>query len=223
MDVTGNPNSVIDSHQNSGESTTNTEIQNQDAAQAQIDWEKRFKDTQAAFTKSRQELAAIKAELQAAKEMQQFSMPADVKARLDELKFSDPDAWRVEMNAFEQSKTTKFNELHANNTQAILSELNQEDRVQTLKEFNSLHGVEITESLLQNEIPNRIHNELNSGAIDYATYLAKCVEYMRTPKVIAGTQEVLGQPNIGKIGGGATPGEAASNINIETAYKTMVL
>lgn len=223
MDVKGNPNSVIDSHQNSGESTTNTEIQNQDAAQAQIDWEKRFKDTQAAFTKSRQELAAIKAELQAAKEMQQFAMPADVKARLDELKFSDPDAWRVEMNAFEQSKTAKFNELHANNTQAILSELNQEDRVQTLKEFNSLHGVEITESLLQNEIPNRIHNELNSGAIDYATYLAKCVEYMRTPKVIAGTQEVLGQPNIGKIGGGATPGEAASNLNIETAYKTMVL
>ena len=150
-------------------------------------------------------------------------MPADVKARLDELKFSDPDAWRVEMNAFEQSKTAKFNEISANNTQAILSELNQEDRVQTLKEFNSLHGVEITESLLQNEIPNRIHNELNSGTIDYATYLAKCVEYMRTPKVIAGTQEVLGQPNIGKIGGGATPGEAASNLNIETAYKSMVL
>ena len=223
MDVTGNPNSVIDSHQNSGESTTNTEIQNQDAAQAQIDWEKRFKDTQAAFTKSRQELAATKAELQAAKEMQQFTMPADVKARLDELKFSDPDAWRVEMNAFEQSKTAKFNEISATNTQAILSELNQEDRVQTLKEFNSLHGVEITESLLQNEIPNRIHNELNSGTIDYATYLAKCVDSMRTPKVIAGTQEVLGQPNIGKIGGGATPGEAASNVNIETAYKTMVL
>ena len=223
MDVKGNPNSVIDSHQNSGESTTNTEAQNQDAAQAQIDWEKRFKDTQAAFTKSRQELAATKAELLAAKEMQQFTMPADVKARLDELKFSDPDAWRVEMNAFEQSKTAKFNEISANNTQAILSELNQEDRVQTLKEFNSLHGVEITESLLQNEIPNRIHNELNSGTIDYATYLAKCVEYMRTPKVIAGTQEVLGQPNIGKIGGGATPGEAASNLNIETAYKSMVL
>ena len=223
MDKSGNPNSVIDSHQNSGESTTNTEIQNQDTAQAQIDWEKRFKDTQAAFTKSRQELAATKAELLAAKEMQQFTMPADVKARLDELKFSDPDAWRVEMNAFEQSKTAKFNEISANNTQAILSELNQEDRVQTLKEFNSLHGVEITESLLQNEIPNRIHNELNSGTIDYATYLAKCVEYMRTPKVIAGTQEVLGQPNIGKIGGGATPGEAASNLNIETAYKSMVL
>ena len=46
---------------------------------------------------------------------------------------------------------------------------------------------------------------------------------MRTPNVIAGTQEVLGQPNIGKIGGGATPGEAASNLNIETAYKSMVL
>lgn len=219
MVVKGNPNSVIDSHQTSGESTTNTTTQQEQT----IDWEKRFKDTQAAFTKSRQELAATKAELQAAKEMQQFAMPADVKARLDELKFSDPDAWRVEMNAFEQSKTAKFNELHANNTQAILSELNQEDRVQTLKEFNSLHGVEITESLLQNEIPNRIHNELNSGAIDYATYLAKCVEYLKTPKVIAGTQEVLGQPNIGKIGGGATPGEAASNMNIETAYKTMVL
>ena len=219
MDKSGNPNSVIDSHQNSGESTENIQTQQEQT----IDWEKRFKDTQAAFTKSRQELAATKAELLAAKEMQQFTMPADVKARLDELKFSDPDAWRVEMNAFEQSKTAKFNEISANNTQAILSELNQEDRVQTLKEFNSLHGVEITESLLQNEIPNRIHNELNSGAIDYATYLAKCVTYLNTPKVIAGTQEVLGQPNIGKIGGGATPGEAASNMNIETAYKTMVL
>ena len=219
MDVKGNPNSVIDSHQTSGESTTNTTTQQEQT----IDWEKRFKDTQAAFTKSRQELAATKAELQAAKEMQQFAMPADVKARLDELKFSDPDAWRVEMNAFEQSKTAKFNELHANNTQAILSELSQADRVQTLQEFNRLHGVEITESLLQNEIPNRIHNELNSGTIDYATYLAKCVEYLKTPKVIAGTQEVLGQPNIGKIGGGATPGEAASNLNIETAYKSMVL
>ena len=219
MDKSGNPNSVIDSHQNSGESTENIQTQQEQT----IDWEKRFKDTQAAFTKSRQELAKIKAQLQATEAMSQFAMPADVKARLDELKFSDPDAWRLEMNAFEQSKTAKFNEISATNTQAILSELNQEDRVQTLKEFNSLHGVEITESLLQNEIPNRIHNELNSGAIDYATYLAKCVEYLKTPKVIAGTQEVLGQPNIGKIGGGATPGEAASNMNIETAYKTMVL
>ena len=219
MDVTGNPNSVIDSHQNSGESTENIQTQQEQT----IDWEKRFKDTQAAFTKSRQELAATKAELLAAKEMQQFTMPADVKARLDELKFSDPDAWRDELNAFEQSKTKKFEEAYTANTEAILSELNQADRVQTLQEFNSLHGVEITESLLQNEIPNRIHNELNSGTIDYATYLAKCVEYLKTPKVIAGTQEVLGQPNIGKIGGGATPGEAASNMNIETAYKTMVL
>ena len=221
MDVKGNPNSVIDSHQNSGESTTNTEAQTQ--AHSQVDWEKRFKDTQAAYTQSRQELAKIKAQLQATEAMSQFAMPADVKARLDELKFSDPDAWREELNAFEQSKTKQFEEVYSANTEANLSKLNQEDRVQTLKEFNSLHGVEITESLLQNEIPNRIHNELNSGAIDYSTYLAKCVEYLKTPKVIAGTQEVLGQPNIGKIGGGATPGEAASNINIETAYKTMVL
>ena len=221
MDVKGNPNSVIDSHQNSGESTTNTEAQTQ--AQSQVDWEKRFKDTQAAYTQSRQELAKLKAQLQATEAMSQFAMPADVKARLDELKFSDPDAWREELNAFEQSKTKQFEEVYSANTEANLSKLNQEDRVQTLKEFNSLHGVEITESLLQNEIPNRIHNELNSGAIDYSTYLAKCVEYLRTPKVIAGTQEVLGQPNIGKIGGGATPSEAASNVNIETAYKTMVL
>ncbi len=222
MDVKGNPNSVIDSHQNSGESTT-TDTETQAQTQSQIDWEKRFKDTQAAYTQSRQELAKTKAQLRAAEEITKFAMPADVKARLDELKFSDPDAWRDELNAFEQSKTKKFEEAYTANTEAILSELNQADRVQTLQEFNSLHGVEITESLLQNEIPNRIHNELNSGTIDYATYLAKCVEYMRTPKVIAGTQEVLGQPNIGKIGGGATPGEAASNLNIETAYKSMVL
>ena len=55
-----------------------------------VDWEKQFKDTQAALTKSRQEVAALKtkaAELEKQLDTQGIQIPEEIAAELEALKY----------------------------------------------------------------------------------------------------------------------------------------
>ena len=219
MDKMGTPNNT-----DSLPSTTGAESTEATGAQPQVDFEKRLKDTQAAYTKSRQEIAALKAELTALREtgMIQGNIPAELKQELEELKFKDPDAWRSKLNELEVATQTNLKQKISEKQQTFMKEFEQDDRAKTLEDFNRLYKVELTESILLNEIPMRIHNKLNSGEIDYVTFLAESAKYINTPKVIGVTQEVLGQPDLGSVGGGTTPSEANGSTNFETSYNKSV-
>ena len=219
MDKMGTPNNTDSLPSNTGnESTEATE------GKPQVDFEKRLKDTQAAYTKSRQEIAALKAELTALREtgMIQGNIPAELKQELEELKFKDPDAWRSKLNELEVATQTNLKQKISEKQQTFMKEFEQDDRAKTLEDFNRLYKVELTESILQNEIPMRIHNKLNSGEIDYVTFLAESAKYINTPKVIGATQEVLGQPDLGSVGGSTTPSEANGSTSFEASYNKSV-
>ena len=197
----------------------NTEV---DATnQPPVDWEKRYKDVQAFATTSRQELARLKAENEVLK-ANTYTISPEQQAVLDDMKFKDPDKWLLEMNKISSDKDTKLKEAISLKTNEVLKDMTLSERNQALNDFNSLYKVNLTPELLQNEIPARIHKKLDSGEIDYPTYLAECTNYLKTPKVVGNGQEVMGQPNLGLVGGGTTPTDAANNEDVNTSYAKAV-
>lgn len=184
-----------------------------------VDWkaeaekaEQRRRDTQAAYTKSQQELVATRAQLKVMKETGGPALDQDKLAELEDLKFSDPDAWYKAKLALESEAHNTF--------QSKLAEASESEvRLAKLEEFKATHpGFELTDD----DIPPRIAKKLASGQVSFDEFLQETYDYLVTPKVIGDANKTLEQPNLGKVGGGITPSAAATSKDIVSSYKNEV-
>lgn len=184
-----------------------------------VDWkaeaelaEKRRRDTQAAYTKSQQELAATRAQLKVMKETGGPALDQGKLAELEDLKFSDPDAWYKAKLALESEAHNTF--------QSKLAEASESEvRLAKLEEFKATHpGFELTDD----DIPPRIAKKLASGQVSFDEFLQETYDYLVTPKVIGDANKTLEQPNLGKVGGGITPSAATTSKDIVSSYKNEV-
>ena len=198
----------------------------------QVDYEKRFKDTQAYATKIAQEKAEkekelneLKAELSVLKETAKPSLTIDeqTQSELDDLKYSDPDAWRAKVNALEKQAKVEFNSKIDNAKQLSNQQLELQRRANILSQFQMAHpDVELTDELLNFDIPPRIVKELENGKVTYEEFLNNVYNYVITPKVIGSNNKTLEQPNLSKTGGDDTPTKnSSSNQNIIQTYESM--
>ena len=198
----------------------------------QVDYEKRFKDTQAFATKVAQEkadalreLQELKAELSVLKETAKPSLTIDeqTKSELEDLKYSDPDAWRARVNELEQKANLEFNSKIAEAKQLSTQQLELQRRANILTQFQTEHpDVEFTDELLHLDIPQRIVKELENGKVTYEEFLNNVYNYVKTPKVVGSTTKTLEQPNLSKTGGDDTPTKNSSgNQNIIQSYENM--
>lgn len=198
----------------------------------QVDYEKRFKDTQAFATKIAQEkadkereLAELKAELSVLKTTAKPSLTIDaqVKSELEDLKYSDPDAWRTRVNELETAANAEFNSKIVEAKQLSSQQLELQRRANVLTQFQNEHpDVVFTDELLHLDIPQRIVKELENGKVTYEEFLNNVYNYVKTPKVIGSTTKTLEQPNLSKTGGDDTPTKnSSSNQNIIQTYENM--
>ena len=198
----------------------------------QVDYEKRFKDTQAFATKIAQEKAEkerelneLKAELSVLKETAKPSLNIDEQTQneLEDLKYSDPDAWRAKVNELEHKANAEFNSKIAEAKQLSTQQLELQRRANILTQFQTEHpDVEFTDELLHLDIPQRIVKELENGKVTYEEFLNNVYNYVKTPKVIGSTTKTLEQPNLSKTGGDDTPTKTSSgNQNIIQSYENM--
>ena len=198
----------------------------------QVDYEKRFKDTQAFATKVAQEkadavreLQELKAELSVLKETAKPSLAIDeqTQSELEDLKYSDPDAWRAKVNELEHKANAEFNSKIAEAKQLSSQQLELQRRANVLAQFQTEHpDVEFTDELLHLDIPQRIVKELENGKVTYEEFLNNVYNYVKTPKVIGSTTKTLEQPNLSKTGGDDTPTKnSSSNQNIIQTYENM--
>lgn len=199
---------------------------------SQVDYEKRFKDTQAFATKIAQEkadkereLEELKAELSVLKTTAKPSLTIDpqVQSELEDLKYSDPDAWRTRVNELETKANAEFNSKIAEAKQLSSQQLELQRRANVLAQFQTEHpDVELTDELLHLDIPQRIVKELENGKVTYEEFLNNVYNYVKTPKVIGSTTKTLEQPNLSKTGGDDTPTKTSSgNQNIIQTYANM--
>jgi len=205
--------------------TTDTPESNQ-----QVDFEKRFKDTQAYATKIAQEKAdlsktvtELQAEVSVLREAAKPSLVIDEKmqSELDDLKFSNPDAWRAKMNELENSAHQTFNAKLNEAKQVSSQQMELQRRANVLQQFQTDHpDVVFTDELLQLDIPQRIIKELENGKVTYEEFLNNVYNYVKTPKVIGSNNSTMDQPNLSTVGGDDTPTKDNSK-NIKQTYESM--
>lgn len=199
-------------------------LEHSSESQQQIDFEKRYKDTQAAYTKSQQELKAVKAKVDVLEKLTtpQIQIDAEAQKELDDLKYSDPDAWRAKMNNLELDARSKHQNLISTAEQQAAIQAEMDRRTQVLNEYNSSHpGFEITDEVIQLDVPTRITKKLESGELSFEDFLGEVKEFLYAPKKVGTTNKTLGQPNLGNLGGGDTPSDTSISKDIVANYKNI--
>jgi len=190
-----------------------------------VDFEKRFKDTQSAYTKSQQELKAAKAKLEALEKLTAPKVELDeqTKQELESLKYEDPDAWRVKMNQLETEAHRKHKDTLDEAGRIAAQQAELERRKQVLADFNVSHPeLVITDETIQYDVPPRITQKLEKGEVSFETYLEEVAEFLQAPKVIGDGNKTLNQPNLNKVGGDDTPTDGAVQKDIVKDYKNIV-
>jgi len=176
--------------------------------------EKKARDNQASFTKSRQELAAVTA---AKDELEKLaigttSISAEQQEELEELKFSDPDKWFELKRQYEdEAKATVSNKIKETITAAsekAVQELTLVERKEALASFTSSTGIELTDDVMMNDIPPRLQSKM--GSMPFEDYLQEVATYLGKGKVVKDTDSGIDQTNINKISGADIPSDSWS-------------
>lgn len=186
---------------------------------------KRDADTQRAYTKGQQEIAALKAQVS---ELEKLAKPEVIisetdRDRLEDLKTSNPELWRQEMNSLETSAKQTQKELL---DQAVLTATKagaEGQKQQALIQFNTDNNINITNEMLQLDVPARLYAKFEAGEVTYSEYLNSAKEFLTKPKVVGNGQETMDQPNLNNSGGGATPQDSGIQEDIVKDYANINL
>ena len=183
--------------------------------------EKRRRDTHGSYTKSRQELAQANSEITALTAHLSSTTPqltTEQTTELDELKYSDPDAWRSKLNDYEQTARTSHK---AELTQVSKEARNASEvtrRTEVLETF-------ITDNpgftLVDDDVPPRISKRLESGEVSFEDFLSEVYTYTQTPKTVLTPQpdaDSADEVDLGSIAGTSSPQTRAVTANIEHEY-----
>lgn len=189
--------------------------------------ELRRRETQGSFTKAQQELKQKEAELNTVKS---FSKPVpkvqlteEQREELEELKISNPDAWHVKMNAYENEAVLKAEKEHQENLQVALTANELERRKSIFETFQKANPeLVITDDIIDNDIPPRYKQRLEAGEVTFEQFLEDVKVYLSQGKVIQTDNLENGQPNLSDVGGGSEPGQKSVELGDEAQYETEV-
>ena len=179
------------------------------------DWEAMFKATQAAYTKSRQEVAALKtkaAELEKQLEGHQIELPQEVVDELEMLKHTDPEAWRQALNEIEAKRAKEIDS-------KIAQEVEATRRESILEEYNRNNpGYELNDYVAENVLPASYLKRLNDGVISFDTFVKEASEYLYKVKVGPGNSNNAGKvAPINIVDGSSSPGPSGTMLDISYA------
>ena len=207
-------------------STDTQNLNGSESHQATVDYKKRYKDTQSAYTKSQQLLKATEAKLNVLQELvkPQINLDQATQKELDDLMYSDPHAWRNKMNELENKAKAEYSNTLSEAEKAASLQVELERRASLLDEYNRNHpNAPITDEVIKFDVPPRITSKLEKGEISFDDYLTQVHEFLYTPKKIGSGQEVLRQPNLSNLGGGPEASEGAASKDYVANYKNLTL
>ena len=183
--------------------------------------EKRRRDTQSEFTKNQQKLKAT--ELRASKLEEKLSaaimesLPLKQQTELEELKNTDPDAWRAKLAKLEDSAKGEL----AKELQTINDESNQlsekERREQVFEQFQKDYPT-LTGDMIENDVPPRVKKKLEKGEITFEQFLEESAKFLTATKVIEPGETAPEFANLSKLPGGSKPGEDDTNKAANAGY-----
>lgn len=190
--------------------------------------ERRYRDTQSAYTKANQSAKRHEAAANAleAHIMDNTEAPLtdDQKTELSGLKTSDPEAWRSKLNEYETAGKSTI----ATNLKKIRADSADKGEVEIRKDqmaaFVESTGIALTDELIADELPPRFMRDLQSGKTTFDEFLVGAGEFLTANKVIQGADESTEDDtkSLGRVAGGQEPTENAQLHQEEQTYeKTM--
>jgi hypothetical protein len=189
--------------------------------------EKRRRDTQSAFAKTSQERDALRdrsSKLESKlKEVYAPQLTEAQEEELDDLKTSDPEAWRQKLDEYENAALETF--------ESELADLGYDDetidelatRSVQLSEFLEANpGLTLNDDVFENDLPPRITGKLQSGEINFEEFLNEAKTFLKAGKKLAGSKEEGNEPDLGKAGGSSEASPAAIAGDSEASYKNEI-
>jgi hypothetical protein len=186
--------------------------------------EKRRRDTQAAYGKTNQRLKALEVEnAELAKGWESdvsLALTEEQEAELNELKHSDPDAWRVRLNEVEAENKSKFEETKTNIVNKAKTESELERRTRVMAEFSEANpDLVINDQVINDDVPPKYTRQLSAGEITFDEFLETVKTYLTKGRVLEGGEGAPKSPDLSKSGGSSKPTEQAVNASISESYK----
>jgi len=169
--------------------------------------EKKFRDTQSAFTKTAQERKVIEAERDTlrAKLAELSAFTPEQKLELDELKASDPEAYFEKRTEYEREAKNQFNSELQDVRKKTEAELEIERRERYVKDFNAKREVPITQDVIENEVPAKFFKQLEANEVSFEEFLNNVADYLDTPKTLGKKEDVTNVTDLSTATGGTTP------------------
>lgn len=189
--------------------------------------EVRRRDTYSSLSKANNENKALSAENSAlatqweADAVQNLSNQQ--RSELEELKNTDPDAWREKIDTYSDEAKTKFTEKKDEVTKKARNETELDRRVRLVEEYNEANPEsQLTDDIIENDVPPRITKQLSDGTISFDEYLTKVSSYLSKEKVITKGTVVEDEPNLSDSGGTSKPTDEAIAGQASDDYKNEI-
>lgn len=188
--------------------------------------ERRYRDTQGAYTKSRQELKkanAIAEGLQEKLMTSEVALTKEQKYELNELKKSNPEKWRAKLNEYEEEGKTRLETELNEIRQSSANKGELEVRKEQMAAWSESTGITLDDDVVANDLPPRFMKDLESGAITFEQFLDKAGEFLQTPKTIKGADDDDdNRPNLGDVAGGNEPSRQSQEGDFDETYEQTI-
>jgi hypothetical protein len=192
--------------------------------------EKKYRDTQAGYTKAQMSNKELEAENQALREQLAngsnvpLELTPEEAERLDDLKYTNPEEWHRELKAIEDRHLSQVKGKLSEQTEAVKKKASEafefERRSKVLKEFNKGREVPINDATVENDIPPRITNKLKEGKISFEEFLSEAAMYLDKGKTAPNPSDPS-LPDLHKTAGGSKPSKMETEPEID--YSTLTL
>jgi hypothetical protein len=192
--------------------------------------EKRFRDTQSAFTKVSQKaksLETVNSQLtQHMIDNATLHLNEEERAELNALRSTDPEAWRIKITEAENKAKNIIRERISTFEQEGKKLTELEIRQQKVEAFKERTGIELNNEFIESNLPARYIKDLEAGTIDFDEFLKRSEDYLTKAKVIKGAnEEVEGDktiPDLATARGGSQPAKQAQEVDSSIAYKNEI-
>lgn len=186
--------------------------------------EKRRRDTQAAYSRSQQQLKVLGSANNQALELLEKEMAVDLtveeQTELEELKSTNPDKWRLRLNELEGKKKTKVAEIKKTITDKSAREVELAARKDMLREYNEANpDHQLTDDVIENDIPPRFVKQLEKGEITFEQFVEKSGAFLQKGKVLKKEEGVDSEVDLSKASGSARVPDEAKRASNSKDYK----
>ena len=196
--------------------------------QKEVDWEKRYKDSQKYIEYTSIENKRLKARNDAITKQLKTSVvgKVEIPKEIDDLQHSDPQKWRSEVNKLEQEANAEALKAHTEAIDSATTEAEQtlevDRRKRVFEQFQTDNAnLGLTLEQITQKVPLEYSQKLENGEITFDDYLNKAKIYLTSDRV-PHKEELQGDPDLNGQPGGAKPSHEAIKSDFHTSYKTEI-